>query len=143
MKRKGSPNFLIGLLIGGLFALLFWYWQKSTSAEDGALDVLERLGEARRRIRELEVELASAAKRDDTPARRAVPSSAAADDLELINGIGPTYARRLREAGIKTYVELTQQTPERLREITGLKTWQAADPTNWITEAHQLASLHA
>jgi predicted flap endonuclease-1-like 5' DNA nuclease len=123
VKKKRSPNFLIGLLIGGLLALLFWYWQKSTSAEDGALDVLERLGEARRRIRELEAELAMA--RVDTPSRTApmetaVIATAAPDNLEVINGIGPTYARRLREAGVKTFADLSNQAPERLRGITGL-----------------------
>lgn len=142
MKRQGSSNFLIGLLIGGLFALLVWYWQKSTSAEDGALDVLERLGEARRRIRELEAELAAA--KATLPSRGvsvATDSSSAADNLEAINGIGPTYARRLREAGIKTFSDLIEQTPERLREITGLRDWQAADPADWINEARQLGEL--
>lgn len=140
MEKRRSPNFLIGLLIGGLFALLFWYWQKSTSAEDGALDVLERLGEARRRIRELEAELATASMA--TPSRMSTIPTAAADNLEVINGIGPTYARRLREAGVKTFSELTDQTPERLREITGLKAWQAADPADWIAEARQLVGLN-
>jgi len=139
VEKRRSPNFLIGLLIGGLLALLFWYWQKSTSAEDGALDVLERLGEARRRIRELEAELAAA--RVEMPSRSAALPTSIPDNLEVINGIGPTYARRLREAGIKTFADLTNQPPERLREITGLKTWQAADPADWISEARQLAGL--
>ncbi len=37
--------------------LLFWYWQKSTSAEDGALVLLDRLAIAEARIRELEQQL--------------------------------------------------------------------------------------
>lgn len=141
MKRQGSSNFLIGLLIGGLFALLVWYWQKSTSAEDGALDVLERLGEARRRIRELEAELASASATFPSRVGITTVTSAYTDNLEAINGIGPTYARRLREAGIQTFSDLVEQTPERLREITGLRDWQAADPADWITEARQLGEL--
>jgi predicted flap endonuclease-1-like 5' DNA nuclease len=140
VKKRRSPNFLIGLLIGGLLALLFWYWQKSTSAEDGALDVLERLGEARRRIRELESELAKSGA--GNPSRTVADATVASDNLEAINGIGPTYARRLREAGVKTFADLSNQAPERLREITGLRDWQAADPADWITEARQLTGFN-
>jgi polyhydroxyalkanoate synthase len=139
VDKKRSPNFLIGLLIGGLLALLLWYWQKSTSAEDGALDVLERLGEARRRIRELEAELA--ATRSDSPSRTSTYATTVPDNLEAIKGIGPTFAQRLREAGVKSFVDLSNQEPERLREITGLKEWQATDPADWIVEARQLAGL--
>jgi predicted flap endonuclease-1-like 5' DNA nuclease len=134
------------LLFGGLIGLLLWYWQKSTSAEDGALDVLERLGEARRRIRELEAELARTVAAA-APAEIATRSNlsgttvGAADNLEQINGIGPTYARRLREAGIRSFADLANQEPARLREVTGLRDWQAADPADWITEARQLGGL--
>ncbi len=46
--------FLIGFLIAGLTALLVWYYQKSTTAEDGALDLLDRYADAEARVRELE-----------------------------------------------------------------------------------------
>ncbi len=51
------PKFLIGLLIGTAVSLIVWYWQKSTSAEEGALAVLDRLAEAEARVRELERQL--------------------------------------------------------------------------------------
>lgn len=60
--------------------------------------------------------------------------------LQIIRGIGPTYARRLHEAGVTTLSELAQMTPERVRQIVGLKPWQAAEPETWITEASQLAA---
>ena len=50
--------FLIGFLIAGLTALLVWYYQKSTTAEDGALDLLDRYADAEARVRELEEVLA-------------------------------------------------------------------------------------
>lgn len=61
------------------------------------------------------------------------------DQLLIINGIGPTYARRLKDAGIVTVADLARQTPERLREILRLKTSSLADPTAWIAEAQALA----
>lgn len=47
-------TFLIGFLLASMTALLIWYYQKSTSTEDGALDLLERYAGAQARIRELE-----------------------------------------------------------------------------------------
>lgn len=59
------------------------------------------------------------------------------DDLEVIQGIGPTYARRLNKAGIFTYVDLTRATPERLKEIVATQgPTPNVDP--WITQAEQL-----
>ena len=51
---------LIGFLIAALTALIVWYYQKSTSAEDGALELLDRYADAEARVRELEVALATA-----------------------------------------------------------------------------------
>ena len=52
--------FLIGFLIAALTALIVWYYQNSTSAEDGALELLDRYADAEARVRELEVALATA-----------------------------------------------------------------------------------
>ena len=52
--------FLIGFLIAGLTALLVWYYQKSTTAEDDALDLLDRYADAEARVRQLEEALAEA-----------------------------------------------------------------------------------
>lgn len=61
-------------------------------------------------------------------------------NLEAIQGIGSTYARRLREAGIRTLSDLAQQTPEQVRQIVGLKAWQGGDPAQWIAEARALVA---
>ncbi|MCA9982473.1 MAG: helix-hairpin-helix domain-containing protein, partial [Anaerolineales bacterium] len=58
--------------------------------------------------------------------------TAVQDDLTQINGIGATYAKRLHEAGIHSFVALAQQKADHLREITKIQEWQAADPTDWI-----------
>lgn len=62
------------------------------------------------------------------------------NQIEIVRGIGPTYARRLHEAGIHSLADLAEQTAERVGEIVGLKTWQRADPQAWIDEAKALAA---
>ncbi|MFN2189934.1 MAG: helix-hairpin-helix domain-containing protein [Candidatus Promineifilaceae bacterium] len=59
------------------------------------------------------------------------------DDLTQIQGIGPSYASRLNEAGIGTYSQLAEANPDDLRQITGVTRW---DPTEWIEQARSLAS---
>ena len=60
------------------------------------------------------------------------------DDLTIISGIGPTYARRLEAAGIHTFGQLAALTPEQLREVAGLSAWQG-DPEEWLLQARALA----
>lgn len=136
MQEKRSPNFLVGFFIGTLVVLLVWYWQKSTSAEDGALELLDRHAQSQARIRELERQTGE---RGATVAASDVASPETADDLQEILGIGPTYARRLQEAGIRTYADLARQTPDHVREITGISLRRTAEAAEWIADARRLA----
>lgn len=70
-----------------------------------------------------------------TPVTRAKTTTAkpAANDLTEIKGIGPTFARRLTEAGITTFAELAAATPDYLREVT--KASAIANPNEWIAQA--------
>jgi hypothetical protein len=61
------------------------------------------------------------------------------DNLQLINGIGPAYERRLKQAGIKTYADLASCAPEDLREIAGIKSRPLSAPEEWITQAQTLS----
>lgn len=72
------------------------------------------------------------------PKAKAVPKTAVKDDLTQIKGIGPTYARRLEKAGITSFATLSRTSPDRLREVAGLKEWQA-DPAEWVTQAKAMA----
>lgn len=61
-------------------------------------------------------------------------------ELQLIRGIGPTYARRLGEFGIQSFADLADCNPEQVASIIKKKNWQAADIQNWIDEAKALAA---
>jgi predicted flap endonuclease-1-like 5' DNA nuclease len=60
------------------------------------------------------------------------------DDLTTIKGIGPTFNRRLQEAGVTSFAHLAALTPERARELSGATNWQA-DTAEWVVEAKKLA----
>lgn len=61
------------------------------------------------------------------------------DQLEMINGVGPAFAQRLHTAGVHTFAQLSELSPERLLEIIHPEPWQAVDPGSWIAQARQLA----
>lgn len=142
------PKFLVGLLIGGLLGIIFWYWQKSTSAEDGALSVLDRLAASDARIRDLQSQLRMASTEQaaslnpteqiDLCAGTADGSELTVDNLQEIEGIGPTYGRRLQDAGIYSFADLARQTPSRLMEITAVRSEPMAK--SWIDAAQNRVS---
>lgn len=140
MKQKHSFNFMIGLLIGGLVGLLFWYWQKSTSAEDGALTLLDKLAATEKRVRQLKTELAEggavpeALRNIPLPGRAAdVPSflakgpeaTASEDDLTQVKGIGAVFNGRLQEAGIDTFAKLKAVSVEKLADVLQIRLGRA------------------
>jgi predicted flap endonuclease-1-like 5' DNA nuclease len=65
------------------------------------------------------------------------------DALERIKGIGAVFARRLKAAGIRTFGQLAEATPDRIREIIKPEEWQKIDPEAWIAEARTLAAEQA
>jgi hypothetical protein len=65
-----------------------------------------------------------------------------ADDLRAIRGIGRETARRLHEAGVRTYADLARQTP---RELAAKARVQGAriKREDWIGQARELAERSA
>lgn len=140
MKQKHSFNFMIGLLIGGLAGLLFWYWQKSTSAEDGALTLLDKLAATDRRVRELKMQLEADGRQPPIVGNIPLPSHsealpsfleksqdvvAPADDLTLIKGIGAVFNGRLQGANIHTFAQLKTLSAEKLADILEIRLGRA------------------
>lgn len=70
----------------------------------------------------------------DRPARVQV-----GDDLLRIEGIGPTYATRLRAANITTFAQLADSDEETLAQIIGAPAWRKVAYADWIAQA-QLAA---
>ncbi len=62
------------------------------------------------------------------------------NELELIRGIGPAYARRLNEFGIHSFSDLAACQPEQIATIVKKKNWQTVDIQDWIDEAKALAA---
>lgn len=60
------------------------------------------------------------------------------DNLTIISGIGIATQDRLYRAGIKSFAELAQSTPERVREILG-PSGRGAKVEDWIKDAASLA----
>jgi polyhydroxyalkanoate synthase subunit PhaC len=134
MKKKYRTNFLLGAAFGALICVIVWYWQKSTAADEAALNLLDRLAETQTKLRRY------AETADFLPRQSAKTEQVAQPefDWERINGIGPTYARRLRQAGIVALPDLANADPDHIREITKLQPWHVHNPQDWIDEAQRL-----
>lgn len=70
----------------------------------------------------------------DRPARVRV-----GDDLLRIEGIGPTYATRLRAANITTFAQLADSDEETLGQIIGAPAWRKVAYADWIAQARLAA----
>lgn len=62
------------------------------------------------------------------------------NELQLIRGIGPAYARRLNDFGINSFSDLAKCQPDQVATIIKKKNWQAVDIQDWIDEARALAA---
>jgi polyhydroxyalkanoate synthase len=128
-----------------------WYIEKSTddpehldAVETAVEEATDQIG-----IEEIDVELdtdeeaieaeagaieeAVAEDADEEIEAEAVgPAGTEGSDLEELNGIGPTYAERLREAGVRTIAELAEADAEAVAEAAEVGTSRAED---WIQQA--------
>ena len=96
MKNKNIRQFWIGFMIAAVIsAWLYWLWRQKREVMPKPLVI----GEERRK----------------KPAAESSATVPVNDSLEIIRGIGPAYARRLYDSGIKTYAQLAQTTPEAIR----------------------------
>ena len=69
------------------------------------------------------------------------PPTAALDDLTIIRGVGPVYAKRLQAAGIVTFAQLADLTPEQIAKIVVQGNIDRVINTqDWIMQAQKLAN---
>ena len=149
-KTLGMFWFGFGATLLGILVYLLWRRQHERPLQaPGVVTIGEppvtnlaappnRMAAASALVRNVAEVIASSA---DQPAQTARRTPVARhDDLQRIKGIGKVYAARLKAAGIHTYADVAEQSPERLGEIVGLKEWQAADPADWIAQAELLAA---
>jgi predicted flap endonuclease-1-like 5' DNA nuclease len=79
----------------------------------------------------------------EVEAATAAPSGTSGDDLTRIRDIGPRFAQALRDAGITSFAQLAQMTPESLAER--LAPFVSVRPqrirqNDWIGQARQLVN---
>ncbi len=104
------------------------------------------------KMEEIEVVVSDAVKEKDSSAaksvskkKKAAQKATKAEALESspaflteINGIGPTYAKRMFEAGIRSLPDLANSDPAELAKISKLRNTAKAE--EWISEAKKLLS---
>ena len=73
------------------------------------------------------------------PATIAAESSASRDDLKLIKGVGPAMEKKLNDAGITTFEQLSRLTSTDLGNILGLSKRVTQNADNLLTQARKLA----
>ena len=70
----------------------------------------------------------------------ALSPAGSSDDLTVIDGIGPTYARALNEIGIGSYADLARQNPAELSQrLDGRVSASRIRSQDWIGQARQLS----
>ena len=118
-----------------------WFYEKSP-VEEGEVNVeIEDTGDADGTDDSVEggsgpetpdVDDSGDSAEEGTDVETAVAEAVAGGDLESIDGIGPTYAERLREAGIDGPAALADADPEAVAEAAEVPVSRAED---WIDQA--------
>ncbi|WP_038036089.1 50S ribosomal protein L21 [Thermopetrobacter sp. TC1] len=82
---------------------------------------------------------ADAAAAKDKPASKEAAKAEGGDDLSLLSGVGPVLEKKLREAGITTFKQIAELTPEQAKELDEkLKLGGRIEREEWIEQAKEL-----
>jgi len=109
---KTIAIFVLGVLIGWIceWILDWFFWRGRINKAAG-----ENI-ELRERIITLEEALS---KKPEPSMTTPLTNRSGGDNLQAINGIGPVFAKRLNEAGIHTFEQLSRVTPNEMEKILG------------------------
>ncbi len=119
---------IIGWVIEWVIDWRFWRSEQHESVDE-ASRLRRELESARLEINKLNAQLTT------PPITDAMP----VDTLQEIEGIGQVFARRLNDAGIYTFAQISESSVDRLREIIQPQEWQSVEFASWITQARALA----
>ncbi len=72
---------------------------------------------------------------EEAPVAEAETTAASTDDLEIVEGIGPKIAEALAEAGVTTFAQLADMTPEAIQEIVSAAGIGSKSPATWPQQA--------
>ena len=112
-------SIVLGLLIGWMveWVIDWFYWRgrmRPVADENARLtrdneDLKERLAAIETKI----------SRKSQLAKTRPTGDRAARDNLQAIKGVGPVISKRLNEAGVYTFEELSRLNPDELQEIMG------------------------
>lgn len=128
---------IIGWVIEWIIDWNFWRNTVYVSVEQEARTRKE-LEATRRELTKLQAQIDNRST-SLAPISGQTPANRPSDPLEEIQGIGPVFAQKLNQAGIYTFLQLSQLTPERVLEIIQPESWQRIDTQAWLTQAHTLS----
>jgi predicted flap endonuclease-1-like 5' DNA nuclease len=104
--------FVLGVLTGWLAEwILDWFFWRGRIQK-----AVNENAELRERIRSLEEELKG---RRDPSVTTPLTNRSGSDNLQAINGIGPVFSKRLNEAGVTTFEQLSNLTTRDMEKILG------------------------
>lgn len=110
---------VLGLLIGWLveWVVDWFYWRGRIDHVAGEnIKLKERVTALEEEIGRKEQEIQRQGEAVKVTALRDKEGN---DNLQAIHGIGPVFAKRLNEAGVRTFERLASLTPQDLEEILG------------------------
>lgn len=106
---------LIGWLIEWVIDWLYWRGQMRPIAKENSR-LAQDNADLKERIASLETKVG---RKSQLAKTRPTSDRARKDNLQAIKGVGPVISKRLNEAGIYTFEELSQLTANELEEIMG------------------------
>jgi len=130
---------IIGWVIEWIIDWRFWRQEQNISVDEESR-LRRELEAARLEISRLQNQVsASSAPVASAPMNASISAPARSDHLPDVHGIGQVYAKRLNDAGVYTFAQLSELSVERLREIIQPQEWQSLDFASWITQARTFA----